>query len=100
MAAEADAVVLRLSDSLPTIIELSWMFEQGDPTAEAIVLAAEHVLSDIQDSLADWSTDPWPAEHSRLPEPYVRIEGGNLICGYGPPADPVMELEPIPLPSA
>jgi hypothetical protein len=92
LTAQPSAAVLRGEGGARATIELEWIFEQEPDVADAIVLAAEQILSHVQDDLAHHTTDPWPSERGSLPVPYARIVGEELLCGYG-----ALELEPIRL---
>jgi hypothetical protein len=96
LTAQPSAAVLHGEGEMWSVVEVTWIFEQ-QAGADAVVLAAEQILSQVQDVMAEYTTDPWPSERGSLPIPYARIAGEELLCGYGAADRPFLELEPIRL---
>lgn len=100
---EGSTVVVRGDDfgvaGGPTHIELGW-FDLGtvpppDPR-EQVVGACLMVLEQVQDFVAEATTEPWPGERT-MPTPHVTIRNGQIHGRYGSTARPVLVLSPIPL---
>jgi hypothetical protein len=69
----------------------SWRTADLDATVE-------WVLDTFQTDIAEASTEPWPAlAPGPMPEPFAEIRDGELLCGYGDPAAPILRLASIPL---
>jgi hypothetical protein len=73
-------------------VGLDWAVEGPDLLAPAVRSA----LDQLQDTLAEETTDPWPGRGS-LPGAAAEVRGDALHLWYGDPDEPVLALEPIPL---
>lgn len=63
---------------------------------EMLVGAVLVVLEQVQEFVAEATTEPWPGERS-MPPPHASISHGHIHCRYGSAARPVLTLRPIPL---
>ena len=58
----------------------------------------EWVLDSFQTDIAEVTTEPWPAAApGPMPDAFAEIRQGELVCGYGNPAAPVLQLPAIRL---
>ena len=56
------------------------------------------VLNGFQTDIAEVTTEPWPATApAPMPEPFAEIHGDDLVCGYGEPSAPFLQLATIRL---
>jgi len=70
-------------------------FNDGVETVEAASTALLAVLSQVQDFVTEFLTDPWPPtppESPGLAPPDVVVRGEGIRLLYGPPSDPLIEL--------
>jgi hypothetical protein len=73
--------------------------EYGDTDEERTVAVASGALHQLQDYVAEATTDPWPGRTS-MPYPFAQVRDGVLHMWYGGPDidSPVfLALEPLPL---
>jgi hypothetical protein len=73
--------------------------EYGATDEERTVAVATGALDQLQDYVAEATTDPWPGEAS-MPLPFVQVRDGVLHLWYGGPdmGDPViLACEPLSL---
>ena len=73
-------------------IWLDWAVEGSELLAPAV----ESALDQLQDTLAEETTDPWPGRGS-LPGAAAEVRGDALHLWYGDADAPVLAFEPIPL---
>ena len=63
--------------------------------ADRMVAASQHVMSDVQDYLAECTTEPWPREASPMPTPHARLVAGMILFLWGDGQAPDCRLEPL-----
>jgi hypothetical protein len=71
----------------------------GETEQERAEGAAQKALDDLQDYVAEATTDPWPGQTS-MPTPFAQVRGGLLHLWYGGPdidSPVVLACEPVPL---
>jgi hypothetical protein len=61
---------------------------------ERLVLLTDYVLDGVQDGVSEATGDAWPGTTEHPPS-YAEVRDGILHFGYGDPAAPVLECEPI-----
>jgi hypothetical protein len=77
--------------------DLRWMLD-NDELEDSVCFAVERVLDDFQDFIAHTFAEPWPAASpGPMPQPFAQSVDGLLVAGYGDPADPFVQLQPIRL---
>lgn len=64
-----------------------------------IETAAEAVMSDVQDEVAEQLRVPWPGDRT-MPLPEAEIRKAELHLWFGDRGAPTLVLPPIPLPQA
>lgn len=71
----------------------------GGTAEENITNLAVLVLDQLQDAVAEDTTDPWPRRgFGRQPPPHALIRDGHLHLWYGEGDEVTVACEPIPLP--
>jgi hypothetical protein len=73
--------------------------DYGDTDEERTVAVATSALDQLQDYVAEATTDPWPGEAS-MPLPFAQVREGVLHMWYGGPeidGPVVLACEPLPL---
>jgi hypothetical protein len=93
-----NGAVMRLTDprGVWSQMDCRVFFEnRSEAMAEAAYLASSSVLSNVQDFVTEFLTDPWPLAPPESPglappEVVVMEEGIRLL--YGTPSDPLLEL--------
>jgi hypothetical protein len=73
--------------------------EYGDTDTERTVAVATGALDQLQDYVAEATTDPWPGQTS-MPYPFAHVREGVLHMWYGGPdidSPVVLACEPLPL---
>jgi hypothetical protein len=77
-----------------------WLIQDVLLEDDALIGAVQS-LHQIQQEIAEETTDPWPAtsdpEYRGFPEPAGQIVGDRLHLWFGDKAEPVLELQPIDL---
>ena len=77
-----------------------WLIQDALLEDDALTGAVQS-LHQIQQEIAEETTDPWPAtsgsDYRAFPEPAGQIVGDRLHLWFGDKAEPVLELEPIDL---
>jgi hypothetical protein len=80
----------------------TFTFEEPELDARAAAETATwRALDRLQDDIAETTHDPWPRperRHQPLPDVNVELRDEALHIWWGAEHDPVLQLEPIPLP--
>jgi hypothetical protein len=93
LRAEGPTIRLRLRGT-PFGMDADLSFETGS----SLCADLENVLDQIQDEVAEVTTEPWPARApDPMPEVFAEIRGDNLVVGFGDPHDPALALGPLAL---
>jgi len=66
----------------------------GDTMEERTAWCAENALGELQDFVAEKTTEPWPGERT-LPLPHAKVTEGKLHLWFGDESTPVLVCEPI-----
>lgn len=70
----------------------------GQETPESLLLQASQLaLHDLQDFLAEETTDPWPGSGGAPPRPSVRFGGRTIELWFGDHDRPDVRLRPLSL---
>ena len=99
VVAEDENVVLRHngkvvgSTGMAEIVESS---ENLDHLPQNMETGARAILSNVQDWIADTTTEPWPGKRS-LPNPDAQVTGERLEAWFGDQDNPVLKLRPLDL---
>jgi hypothetical protein len=73
-----------------------WLYRGVGEEAHLIAQACRLSLSDLQDFVAESTTEAWPGS-AAMPDPGARVEDGRVLLWFGEEDDPVVVLEPLPL---
>jgi hypothetical protein len=58
----------------------------------------EPLLDQFQDEVAETLAEPWPAvAPDPMPQPFVELQDGRVVAGYGDPADPALTVLSVTL---
>jgi hypothetical protein len=81
-------------------VDVARIVSDGDHTVdERLVLAAETMLEKASESIAELTSEPWPARagdfRDAFPPFAATILNGELLMSYGDPADPILRLAPL-----
>lgn len=93
------SVVLRHNGGFVGSTDMAELIEDSenlDLLPENLETAARAVLSNVQDWIADTTTEPWPGERS-LPNPDAHVTGDRLEMWWGDQDNPVLKLRPLDL---
>lgn len=70
----------------------------GDHEVQALLQVSILALGDLQDYVAETSTEPWPNEGpDQIPTPNGEIVDRSILLWFGPRQAPIAECRPIPL---
>jgi hypothetical protein len=73
-----------------------WLSEGEGEAEHLLAEACRRALEDLQDFVAEATTEPWPGSRS-MPHAGARVEDGSVLLWYGERDHPVLLLESLPL---
>lgn len=92
-------VVLRHDGAMVGSTDMAELVEDSENLhllPDNLETAARAILSNVQDWIADTTTEPWPGDHS-LPNPDAHVIGDRLEMWFGDRDNAVLTLRPLDL---
>jgi hypothetical protein len=74
-----------------------WLSEGEGKREHLLAEACRRALGDLQDFVAEATTEPWPGSGS-MPHAGARVQDGSVLLWYGDGDNPVLLLEALPHP--
>lgn len=96
VSTEGDRLVFRSSYSAGRAgsYACQWLHQGTGSFSERVRQAARLAFSDLQDFVAEETTEPWPGTTSP-PTPHARLEAGHVMVWFGDPQTPDLAITPL-----